>query len=160
MNSPKASLARGLLTLACVLFFVVGSGLALSVLTGKGGRLYFGDGIPALTMMLAAVGFVTFFGFLSLPTAGGEVGQLTEPRMRIALTAALVLTYLVYFSVAVWRADAGDDLSMELLETLTSMIMVVLPFYFGVTGAVEIARTLSPPSSPDKKQDATDPPAA
>ena len=161
MSTQKSSLTRGLVKIACILILVVGSGLALSGLTGEHGIRDFEGGIPALAMMLATVAFVTFFGFLSLPTDGEDVRKLTEPRMRLALTAALVLTYLVYFSVAAWRAEVKTtaELPMDLLQTLTTMIMVVLPFYFGVTGAVEIARSLS--HTPGRaKQDSGDTPTA
>jgi hypothetical protein len=160
MINPKAAPARGLVKIGGLLFVVVGSGLASSVMTGPQGVHDFGGGFPALAMMLAGVGIVTFFGVLSLPTEGDDVTRLTEPRMRLALTAALVLTYLVYFSVAAWRAESGVQLSMPLLETLTGMIMVVLPFYFGATAAVEIARAVSQSPSTSSKQDSTDRPIA
>lgn len=141
MDMSNRLLARGLWRIALVLIFVVGSGMASSVLTSGEGRLSFGGGVPALAVMLALVGLITFFGFLSLPTDGSQVSGLSDSGMRFALTAALVMTYIVYFAAAVWRSGTGQaEMSKDLLSTLTNMIMVVLPFYFGVTGAVEIAK--------------------
>lgn len=96
--------------------------------------------------MLAVVGIVTFFGFLRLPM-GGAPG-FSDGKMRSALTGALVMTYLVYFSSTIWTAGhpSQADRANELLETLTGLLAIVLPFYFGVTGAVEIAKGRSAPS--------------
>lgn len=142
MDLSNGPLARGLRRIAWALIFVVGSGMAASYLTSdEGGKYPFGDGVPALAVMLAVVGLITFFGFLSLPTHGNQVSGLSDSGMRFALTGALVMTYIVYFSAAVWRSTTDRTaLSTELLSTLTNMLMVVLPFYFGVTGAVEIAK--------------------
>jgi hypothetical protein len=136
--------------MAALLIFVVGSGLTSTFLTREGRIAEFGNGVPALVVMLALVSLITFFGFLSLPVDGQPVNRLTDSALRIALTAALVMTYLVYFSTAVWLSEGeGVDAARadDLLSTLTSMIMVVLPFYFGVTGAVEAARIWRAPAA-------------
>jgi hypothetical protein len=141
--------------IAILLVFVVGSGLASTFLTRDRGVAAFGNGVPALVVMLALVGLITFFGFLSLPIDGQPVNRLTDSAVRTALTAALVMTYLVYFSTAVWLSEGeGVDAARanDLLSTLTSMIMVVLPFYFGVTGAVEAARIWRAPAAEDRPE--------
>ncbi len=146
----RTPLVRGLVRIAILLVFVVGSGLTSTFLSRDGGVIAFGNGVPALVVMLALVSLITFFGFLSLPIDGKAVNSLTDSAVRTALTAALVMTYLVYFSTAVWLSEAeGVDPARaeNLLSTLTTMIMVVLPFYFGVTGAVEAARVWRAPAA-------------
>ena len=136
----KPSFTKRLLLIGLTQMVVIGSGLAFAGLTADSGRLPFENSVPALSMMLALVGLISFYGILTLPSEEGQANGVSDSRMRFALTAALVLTYLVYFSIAVWRSEAGKPLPDELLKTLTNLIMIILPFYFGVTGAVEIAR--------------------
>lgn len=93
-----------------------------------------------LGVILVLIALVTLFGFLGLPGAVGGNGEFRESRVRLAVTASLLVTYLAYFGIVVFLAtkDGGSTSEERLLPTLTSLLSVVIPFYFGASAAAEI----------------------
>jgi len=99
-------------------------------------------------IMLIGSSVITFFAFLGLP---GNVinGSFSESRIRLAITATLIITYLVYFGSVVYLGsdvpESGKRIASfakDLLPTLTNLLMVTISFYFGSTAGIKIAEIL------------------
>lgn len=88
-----------------------------------------------VTFVLA--GFVTFFGILALPGGKNPDGTFREQRVRFTITASLLICYLVLLTTSVFWRD--DQFNVTMVDTLTNLMMIVLPFYFGSSAAVEWA---------------------
>ena len=115
------------------------------------GRTYKGQGnVDFWAIMLIGSAVITFFAFLGLPGNVDENGAFRESRIRLAVTATLIITYLVYFGSVVYLSPEVDEggkivntFAQDLLPTLTNLLMVTISFYFGSTAAIEIAGSLS-----------------
>lgn len=95
----------------------------------------------ALPLMLILVGVVTFFGILMLPDGTDSNTSLSEARVRLCITATLLMVYIVYLgSVVFWRSERMTDFEKQMVSTLTTLLAVVLPFYFGSSAAVDIVK--------------------
>ena len=97
---------------------------------------------------LIGAALFTFFGLLI--GSIDQNGALRESQIRLAITATLIVIYVVYFGTSVYfiaeRNERGEPLpsfAKDLLPTLTNLLMVSISFYFGSTAAIEIAKTLS-----------------
>ncbi len=110
----------------------------------------------ALSIMLILTALIAYFGVLIVPGGGKEGELFSESRIRLAITSSFVMVYFVYLSVVIfWKQDALPPvLALKMVETLTDLLTIVLPFYFGVTGAVEIFKDRS--KSPPKKNEGND----
>ena len=127
------------------MLFIAGA-IALVVISGIASSYVIFRGTQPLSVMLALVAAITYFGTLSIPGGGTKDEAITEGRIRLALASTFVIVYLVYLSTAIfWTVPGGAEqtLAGPLVETLTDLIKIVLPFYFGVSGAVEIAKSRS-----------------
>lgn len=104
------------------------------------------DVVLGVTLVLIA--FINFFGFLGLPGAVGRGGEFRESRIRLGIAASLLLVYLTYFGTIVFLAAPQNPTQEEkLLATLTSLLSIVIPFYFGASAAVEIGSRLKKDNS-------------
>ncbi len=92
----------------------------------------------AFSMMLILVALVTFFGLLLSPGGLSSDGSLKESRIRFCITATLVVTYVVYFGTTAFWKEEISELEKEMISTLTTLLAVALPFYFGASAAVAI----------------------
>ena len=97
----------------------------------------------SLTGALLLVGIITFFGFMRIgETTGGE-WAIHRGGMRTAITVAIVTTYLVLLAyVAFFRplggvADQLPQITTNLLTSFTTIVGIVIPFYFGASAYVQ-----------------------
>lgn len=90
-----------------------------------------------LSLTLAVTGVTTLFGILALPGGLSEDGSYREQRIRFAIAATLLVVYFVLFSNAVLWGAESKDVNKEMMGTLTQLMSIVLPFYFGTSGLVE-----------------------
>ena len=91
-----------------------------------------------LSLMVIIMGVVTFCGFLMLPGSCDSAGVFDERRIRLAITASIFLTYLTYFGTAVfWNDDSFGGLQKELFDSITTLLTILLPFYFGASVAAD-----------------------
>lgn len=89
----------------------------------------------AVTLVLILGGTITLFGTMAIPGAQTADGSFSEQRIRLAIAMTVLVVYLVYFGMAVvW----GGNLT-PMVGTLTNLVMVVIPFYFGASAAVQWA---------------------
>jgi hypothetical protein len=90
-----------------------------------------------LVLTIISAGVLTLFGTLALPGAQDEDGSYREQRIRFSIAITFLVVYLVFFGMAVFW-DTGTNAKM--VETLTNLMMVVMPFYFGASAAAQIAK--------------------
>lgn len=116
---------------------LLGTIVVLIVVLGLAGARYFGTAhFHAFSVI--ATGLVTFFGILGIGPAD-ESGELPERRLRAAITAGLMVSYLVLVGLAAFirESDELSDFTRTLLSSFTSVVGVVVAFYFGASAYVE-----------------------
>ena len=121
---------------------IVGIGIVVILLAGFGLWASYSNLIPVfgLPLMLIVVGLATFFGTLALPGGTEPDGTVRERRIRFCIAATLVVIYIVYFGTTAFWKEEVSALEKEMISTLTTLLSIVLPFYFGASAAVEIAK--------------------
>ena len=126
-------LTRSLAAIAAFIIAVVVAGIVAT-------RLF--EHSSFLSLMLVLVALVAFFGLLMSPGATNEDGTVREARIRLAIAATLVIVYVVFFGTTVFFRDpkATSGFAEKMLETLTTMLTVVLPFYFGASAVAEYGK--------------------
>lgn len=91
------------------------------------------DLVIALILIISAI--FTFFGTMSIDGAQNSDGSFREQRIRFSIAASILVTYLIYFGMAImWGDDPGGS---KVFGTFTDLMMVVIPFYFASSAAVE-----------------------
>ncbi len=94
----------------------------------------------ALTITLVLGMIITLFGLLALPGGRNDQGFFREERIRLAIAATLLVVYFVLFCNAVLFGKSDTNINTEMMGTLTQLMTIVLPFYFGTSGLVEWAK--------------------
>jgi len=144
MTSPNRAL-RPVLQIGVLIAVIFVAGIVLGYYTPLQWK--------ALNAMLGLVAIVSFFGILALPGGWQEGTGFAEGRVRLALTAALVMLYVTYFATSIFWFNTPEaqqsELARALFTTLANMLMVVVPFYFGATAATEIAKLRARASDKD-----------
>jgi len=118
---------------AIIATVVVGLSVAYFVLSDGNSSLAYG-------IVTIIVGVVTFFGLVSLPGGLSEDGNFDERRVRFAITATLVIVYVVYLgTTSYWNEkEKMSEYGKLMTQTLTNLLSIVIAFYFGATAAVEV----------------------
>lgn len=93
--------------------------------------------VMVLTLIFSAV--LTLFGVLALPNGQDEIGDYREPRIRLAIAMSILVLYLVFFSMAVFWTDP-EKMNQKMIDTLTNLMMVVIPFYFGASAVAQMTK--------------------
>ena len=107
-------------------------------------------------LMTIAVGLITFFGILDLPGGVSADGGFTTGRVRFALTATLVVIFVVFFgTTAYWSNDLDKvaEFPKLMVGCLSTLLSIIIPFYFGTTAAIEIFKDRSTEPSQSKSGD-------
>lgn len=94
--------------------------------------------ILSITLVLSSI--ACFFGLLALPGGRNDQGGFKEERIRLSVAGTLMVAYLVLFSTAIFFGNRDQSINLTMMDTLTQLMMVVLPFYFGTSGLVEWAK--------------------
>ena len=89
---------------------------------------------------IAAIGIITFFGMLSVSSYHKRnTPEHDKGTMRDALAASLICTYFVVLAFSMFeKVNSGNTTVDSLLNSYSSVIMIMVGFYFGSKGAVEI----------------------
>jgi uncharacterized membrane protein len=126
----------------------------LSILAVIGGYFLALKSHMAFSILLVLVTLTTYFGFLMLPGGFREETGFTESRIRLAIASTLTLTYLIYFCTVIFfsKGTAEEKFNQELLGTLTDLLKIVLPFYFGAAAVSEIVQKRSEPKDTSEKK--------
>ncbi len=91
-----------------------------------------------MVLTLISTALLTLFGTLALPGAQDQSGAFAEQRIRVAVAMSVLALYIVYFSMAVFWTT--PDTNPKMVETLTNLLMVVIPFYFGASAFTQVAK--------------------
>ncbi|MEJ2094075.1 MAG: hypothetical protein P8X93_02550 [Gammaproteobacteria bacterium] len=94
-------------------------------------------GWVALTITLLLAMIITLFGLLALPGARTDEGVFREERIRFAIAATLLVVYFVLFCNSVLFGESDENINFKMMDTMTTLMTIVLPFYFGTSGLVE-----------------------
>jgi hypothetical protein len=124
----------------------IAAAIAFVVVAGIWSSYVVFEGAQPLMVMLALVAAITYFGLLAIPGGWGVDTGFTEARIRLALASTFVMVYLVYLSTVIfWTVpeEPRQTYAKDMVGTLTDLIKIVLPFYFGASSAVEIAKSRS-----------------
>lgn len=92
--------------------------------------------VLVLTIILSAL--ITLFGTLALPGGQDEDGSYGEQRVRLAIAMSVLVVYLEFFCMSVFWGEGTFNQGM--VSTLTNLLMVVIPFYFGASAVAQIAK--------------------
>lgn len=114
-----------------------GGGLDRETGAWSGGPIEFSVIYAIIT---ASCGIITFFALLADPFAKGKDGIVADKQIRFSITAALIVVFLVYYSItAYWNdVETASTYFKTLLPEFMRMLGIVLAFYFGSSAAVEI----------------------
>ena len=131
--------------MAILILAIVASGLLLNK--------YWVPRAP-LAFATIAAGVITFFYCVSARgfTSGGE------GRMRGAIASAIIVQYIVmvgfvaYFTPSYSKEQQLDAVAAMLIPSFTSIVGVVIAFYFGASVYVEAQNKRSSPRDHDAQQ--------
>jgi hypothetical protein len=99
-----------------------------------------------------------FVGMLALSQVPNHTWQLTETSMRTAIASAIVAEYLALISMVTFSVGGPEQLSpiaRTLVSSFTSIVGIVIAFYFGASAFVE-SRRISAGLSQAKEADKID----
>jgi uncharacterized membrane protein len=125
---------RGLTLIGLINIAISAIGLLLAyfVLSDRNASL-------AYSLITITIAVITFFGLLMLPGGVEENGSISESRIRFCITATFVLVYITFFGITTFwdEKEKSSEYMKILIPTLTTLLSVVVAFYFGATAAVE-----------------------
>ena len=137
---------NGWLAIVTLILGLVCAGVALSV--------YLDDRAP-LAVCSAAVGIVTFFYFAPKPISSSKDSEVAGSNTRTAMASAIVVQYLVLVGLTAFLVGGEDKLSaltQMLLTSFTTVVGVVLAFYFGSSAYIEAQKSKSSAASENAQQ--------
>ena len=141
---------KTILTVMCALtiaFIIIGICLWAFVL--KIGS----DSILAIAFLLIAL--TTFYGFLRLSAPGETEWALTTEKLRNAIAASLIITYLVLMAIAVFFAHQTGELpaiTRSMINSFTAIVGVVIAFYFGSSAYIQAKQEKRRKSAEDEER--------
>ena len=94
-----------------------------------------------LNITVICVALVTYFGFLMFGQARGGEWAINKGGMRTAITASVVTVYLVLVGLVAFLTKGPDELlpiTATMLTSFTSIVGVVVAFYFGSSAYVQV----------------------
>ncbi len=96
-----------------------------------------------LAAMMAILAVSLFLGVLAM-TDSGEANTLPiNERMRLALSATIIVEFFVYFGAILFLKDEVLIITGELLEFLATVVGSVIAFYFAAEAAKRISKNRS-----------------
>jgi hypothetical protein len=117
--------------MAILVILVSGIGMFLAV--------YLDTDAPQ-SVVLAAVAMISFVGLMALTQGDGKRWELTEGAMRTAIAGTIVIVYLVLVGIVAFFKVGPKELpgiSQTLVTNFTTIVGVVIAFYFGASAYVQ-----------------------
>ena len=104
-----------------------------------------------LSLMMVIVGLLTFFGFIGLGVKPGD-DKLSKTETRLAIVVSVMTMYFVLVGTVSFFAQGGElpDITDTMIEHFTTIVGVVIAFYFG-TAAYEAVHGSSNKPGDDSK---------
>ena len=130
--SPSIGRAATMARLLAIDLFVLG--------VGMGAGAWFGSVYPPI-FAITATGMLTFFDLLQQAVRIAPDVPIQDRDLRIAITGAVTTMYLslvgfgVFLRIGPGQAEA--PLAQTLVISFTSVVSVVIAFYFGTTAYLE-----------------------
>lgn len=115
-----------------------------------GPGFFAGGHLSFLSLAVAAVAVITFFGFLILERNTSAGGTFSEEGIRQAIAVAIVTVYLVLVGVVAFFGGKWEspEVTMTLLGSFTATVGVVVAFYFGASAYVEVRKSQDKKNGP------------
>ncbi len=95
-----------------------------------------------VTLLIAGVGLVTFFGMLIISSYHAIHQPDSKGIMRKAIAGSLVAVYIVILALSLSGRleDVQNQMVMTLIENFTWIIIAIVGFYFGTKGVTEFLK--------------------
>ena len=127
-----------LLILAIIDVFIV----IISIIGAKSGFefLSIGKSTAFLSFGAASIGIITFLGTLIIFNNSND--NISERSLRTSITIALVTVYIFIVGVVAFFGEARElsemkDVTKTMLTSFTSIIGVIIAFFFGTSAYIE-----------------------
>jgi len=122
----------------------------IAVILGFLGNIYFtvrpiedvGISRAFLSLMMVAVGLITFFGFMGLGVSA-EDHNLSKTGIRLAIVVSVVTFYLVLVGTVSFFSKGGElpIITNTMINHFTTIVGVVVAFYFGTAAYEAVHKT-------------------
>ena len=121
---------------------IVMSALNIGVAAFSTWLAYYHDSKGPFPVMVISIAFITFVSLLLFTQPERKVSAVDESSLRTALAGTVMIVYLVLvvlFSYFQYGSEEGMPLATQtLLTSFTSIVGVVVAFYFGASAYVEV----------------------
>lgn len=109
-----------------------------------------------LSFTTIAIAFITFFGLLHIGMQEKQSSSITDKDMRTAITASIIVTYLTMTGMAAFFGNNAvkelPPLTQLLLTNFTTVVSIVIAFYFGSTAYLDKKNREKPTDLPNNTQ--------
>jgi len=104
--------------------------------------IFVGILVNSVTLLIAGVGLVTFFGMLIISSYHAIHQPDSKGTMRKAIAGSLVAVYVVILALSISGRleDVQNQMVMTLIENFTWIIIAIVGFYFGTKGVTEFLK--------------------
>ena len=125
-----------------ILLIVIASFIFSAIISSQTPRI--------LSGMMVAVGLVSFFGFLGLGVNRRDQ-NLSKTDIRLATVVSVLIFYLVLVGTVSMFVKGGElpPISNTMLNHFTTVVGVVVAFYFGTEAYLVAQRKPEPGDQPD-----------
>ena len=109
-----------------------------------------------LAFCVIAAALITFFWFVSPSRVSPTDAAFDEGALRKAIAASIVVGYLVLVGTfALWGERSGPlpEMTVLLIYSFTSIVVVVIAFYFGASAYVEAKSRAQGGERKDRRED-------
>lgn len=98
------------------------------------------DTVLAMTAIFLA--FFTYFGFMAISQSLGQGWASNIGSMRTAIASGILVFYFFILSISIFFSAAYkfSDFSQTMINNLTTIIGIIIPFYFGASAYVQAAQ--------------------
>ncbi len=92
-----------------------------------------------LAMIAILLAFVTYFGFMAISQSLDQGWASNIGSMRTAITSGILVFYLFILSISIFFSTAYkfSPFAETMINNLTTIIGIIIPFYFGASAYVQ-----------------------
>ncbi len=99
-----------------------------------------------LSVALAAVAIVSFLSLLRIQKADSQERLISEPSMRLAIAGTIVIEYVTLVALVAFFRESPDEIhpvTQMMVNNFTTIVGIVIAFYFGSSAYVQSKKTES-----------------
>jgi len=111
------------------------------------------DSDDPLSVAIVTIAILAFMGLLTLTQPDDGPWQLTEAAMRTTIAGTIVIEYLVLVATVAFFKQGPEHLppiTQAMISNFTSIVGVVVAFYFGSSAYVQARKQGSDSEEPKK----------